>query len=211
MGTTRRPLIYQLWDKIEVRSSSTCWPWVGGKTHEGYGKLSNGGSAFVAHRLLYELAIGPIPKGMVVDHTCHNGSGCSGGAACTHRSCCNPAHLEAVTIANNVLRGQGTAAVNARKIHCKRGHPFDETNTVVTLRGYRYCRKCNNEWQLQRRQAAGAGQSNASKTHCINGHPFDAENTRIKKSGKRDCKACDRQRAKERYWTMAAARRSDPK
>lgn len=34
---------------------------------------------------------------------------------------------------------------NARKTHCKRGHPFDEENTRVEPDGARECRTCKNE------------------------------------------------------------------
>lgn len=46
-----------------------------------------------AHRLSYELFVGPIPDGYELDHLCRN------------RGCVNPAHLEAVTHRVNVLRG----------------------------------------------------------------------------------------------------------
>jgi hypothetical protein len=32
---------------------------------------------------------------------------------------------------------------NTGKTHCKHGHPFDEENTWVSARGWRYCRTCN--------------------------------------------------------------------
>jgi hypothetical protein len=47
----------------------------------------------LVHRDVYEQLVGPIPEGLVLDHLCRN------------RSCCNPAHLEPVTTAENVRRG----------------------------------------------------------------------------------------------------------
>jgi hypothetical protein len=46
-----------------------------------------------AHRVRYEAIFGPLPEGLVPDHLCK------------HRPCCNPAHMEAVTAAENVRRG----------------------------------------------------------------------------------------------------------
>ena len=50
---------------------------------------------------------GTIPQGLVIDHLCRN------------KSCVNPAHLEAVTNTENVLRGEAPSAKAARKTHCQ--------------------------------------------------------------------------------------------
>jgi hypothetical protein len=50
----------------------------------------------------------------------------------------NPAHLEAVTHRENMLR---SAAMTTRKPRCPRGHPYDEANTYW-WRGVRHCRLC---------------------------------------------------------------------
>lgn len=117
-----------------------CWEFTGFvNPSTGYGQL---GRNLLAHRVAWEVSNGgPVPAGLVVDHTCHNNEDCHDDAACAHRRCVNPDHLEAVTFRTNVIRGVGATAVNAPKTHCANGHPFDEQNTYHH-RGHRQCATC---------------------------------------------------------------------
>jgi hypothetical protein len=58
--------------------------------------------------------------------------------------------MEPVTNVENVMRGEGVWAINARKTHCKRGHEFTEENTVKR-NGTRSCRTCKNLFKRERR------------------------------------------------------------
>ena len=112
--------------------SGDCWLWLGHITAQGYGRLTRNNKGLCAHRVVYEVYVGPIPDGAVLDHLCRN------------PACVNPAHLEPVTDHTNVvIRGHTVTAANARKTHCKRGHPFDNTNTVLRRDGTRECRTCD--------------------------------------------------------------------
>ena len=102
-----------------------CWPWIGPTDRDGYGIHCHK----QAHRVVYTYLRGPIPTGLSIDHLCKT------------RNCVNPRHLEAVPIRVNILRGDGPAAQNARKTHCKNGHEFTDTNTR-RHGGRRYCRTC---------------------------------------------------------------------
>ena len=102
----------------------------------------------MAHRVAYEALIGPIPKGLCLDHLCRV------------RYCVNPAHLEPVTVRENVLRGISPPAVNARKRLCKNGHALSGRNLYLKTRyGWpgRECRTCKRllarRWRERRKQA----------------------------------------------------------
>ena len=111
---------------MESPSPGSCINWSGPRSSEGYGKY---GSRY-AHRVAWSKVHGPIPTGMQIDHLCRN------------RLCVNIDHLEAVSHAENILRGSGFSARNARKTHCVRGHEFTPENTMVRPSGARTCRAC---------------------------------------------------------------------
>lgn len=92
-----------------------CWNWPGCVGRTGYGKtrVVIDGEVFLSpHRAAYRLLVGPIPKGLSLDHLCRN------------PRCMNPHHLEPVTHRENVLRGESFAAANAKRDQCVRGHPL---------------------------------------------------------------------------------------
>lgn len=87
----RRPTWQQrMWARIDQSGGpDACWPWTGYRKPTGYGRLSANGGMYLAHRLAYLDAVGPILDGLVVMHTCDN------------PPCCNPRHLRLDTqIAN---------------------------------------------------------------------------------------------------------------
>jgi hypothetical protein len=122
----------RFWAKAE--RTPTCWLWTGAIDRDGYGRFER----TMAHRVAYELAVGPIPEGLTIDHVKARG--------CTNLNCVNPAHLEAVTGPENTARGTSFGAVNAVKTHCVNGHEFTEENTYWCLnpggKKRRQCRAC---------------------------------------------------------------------
>ena len=133
-----------------VYREQECWIWAGCDNGQGYGSVTWNGKQWRAHRLVYELLVGPIPT-ETLDHLCRN------------RKCVNPAHLEPASNKTNVLRGQGVTARNSRATSCKHGHPFTSENTRITRKG-RDCRRCyllrhrhrQKTWRLARRQQIAA-------------------------------------------------------
>lgn len=130
-----------------------CWHWTGRIKENGYTQMSVNAKIVPLHRWSYEFFVGPIPAGMEIDHLCHAHDSCHGGRTCLHRRCLNPDHLAPASHAENTLRGVGVPAQNKRKTHCKRGHAFDEHNTLVNARGHRDCRICHALRALRRYHA----------------------------------------------------------
>ena len=128
--TMKTPVIDRFIPKIQVDWNTSCWEWTASRNNKGYGVLGTSGTKIVlAHRFSYEHYIGPIPKGLELDHLCRN------------IRCVNPHHLEPVTHRTNLLRGKGIAAVNASRTHCPKGHEYTPQNTY-TYDGFRECRSC---------------------------------------------------------------------
>lgn len=118
-----------------VTITEACWLW-GRKLVEGYGRLNIAGTFAPAHRLSYELWRSPIPEGLVIDHLCRV------------RNCVNPDHLEPVTNATNILRGEGLSARRRRQTSCARGHALAGENLYAWVddggRTHRRCVACRN-------------------------------------------------------------------
>lgn len=121
---------WQRFIKMHEVSSNGCWPWKG-FLDNGYGSIwINKKIKLGAHVYSYMVhKLSDVEKGYCVDHLCRN------------RSCVNPDHLEKVTLKENVLRGTGISAMNARKTRCKNGHEFNEENTYLYSSG-RGCKEC---------------------------------------------------------------------
>jgi hypothetical protein len=115
-----------------VRDDQTgCLVWTG-SMNDGYGQVSVEGRMVRVHRFVYETLVGPIPEGLVIDHTCRN------------RACSNVQHLRVVTHRVNLLVGETIAAANAAKTVCAQGHPLTGANVYIAPRtpNKRICRTC---------------------------------------------------------------------
>lgn len=132
------------WSKVDkAYSPAGCWLWTGCLNSKGYGQFNHR----AAHRVAYERCIGPIPDGLEIDHVRARG--------CEHRNCVNPAHLEAVSHWENVMRGDTIAAKRRAQTHCIHGHEFTPENTYI-WRGGRSCRACSDRRRkeyVERKQA----------------------------------------------------------
>lgn len=127
--------------RSKIAFGPVCWEWLAYRPDDGYGRYRCGpGSPRLAHRVVYELLVGPIPEGLQLDHLCRV------------RHCVNPDHLEPVTGRVNVLRGDTVVAANAAKVECDSGHAFDAVNTYVRTNGGRLCRTCRRVCEATRRQ-----------------------------------------------------------
>lgn len=129
-----------VWERLELRIHydplSGCWLWGGRCSRDGYGRCSVPGSKGtnkLVHVVVYEYFVGPVPKGLQLDHKCRV------------RSCCNWRHVEPVTNKENLLRGNGWSGRHARKTHAPCGHPYDVMAKGREGRPHRHCRACTRE------------------------------------------------------------------
>lgn len=128
------PVSVRFW--LKVWPIGDCWEWRAYRNRRGYGEFRlRPGHTILAHRYAFQLAKGPIPEGLELDHRCKN------------PRCVRPSHLEAVTHRENLLRSNSFSGVHARKTHCPRGHAYDRVNKD----GQRVCLACR---RIRRANAA---------------------------------------------------------
>ena len=122
----------RFWSNVE--KTAACWNWIGSvwknKTLP-YGRFWHREITWSAARFIYSVVHGKIPEGLTIDHLCKNSL------------CVNPNHLEAVTMKENILRGNGLAALNSRKNACPKGHSYE--GNLVIYAGARNCLICKRE------------------------------------------------------------------
>jgi hypothetical protein len=90
---TRIPIRERFESKYYPEPNSGCWLWDAHCAKNGYGLIGGGGTGGgmkLAHRVSYELYVGPIPDGMNVLHKCDT------------PCCVNPDHLRLGTLSDNM-------------------------------------------------------------------------------------------------------------
>ena len=112
---------------INKRDHLPCWLWMGASLANGYGKVTVNYKTLLVHRFVYESLVCSIPNNMQIDHICCN------------KLCCNPEHLEVVTLKINMERRA------AKLVYCANGHAYNEANIYIRRDGRRQCRACNRE------------------------------------------------------------------
>jgi len=136
MGSPGMSLRQRLLSRIIERDGH--WLWVGShRPVYGHGYIKVRGVQQYAHRVSYELFVGPIPPGLHLHHKCRIGG------------CINPEHLIPLTPKEHVRADDTTAGRNAKKTRCIHGHLFDESNTRYSKSGKRRCKTCDSNQSRQ--------------------------------------------------------------
>lgn len=96
----------KFWGKVDSDyEQERCWPWMGFRTPEGYGRFYDYGSQLVASRVAWEL---------------HNNESLGDRMACHHcdnPSCCNPHHIYAGDAESNAKDAAARNLLNNGRQH----------------------------------------------------------------------------------------------
>ena len=130
---TSHTMEQRFWSKVE--KTEGCWNWKPTLGNKNRGKFFFNGSLVFAYRVSYQIHTGKVPTISIL-HSCDNGH------------CVRPDHLREGTQKENSqdMISRGRCAMS-NKTHCRRGHPYDDTNTYVEKHGdrgqtRRHCRTC---------------------------------------------------------------------
>lgn len=143
-GTTRETTLGSFWKRVDT--TGICWEWNGYILANGYGQIASrvrptDSGTRLAHRVAWELLVGTIGDGLVLDHLCRN------------RRCVNPDHLQPVSQPENVARGLH----GALRTHCTYGHELTPENTRYDRKANcRRCRTCARVWDRRAKAKAKA-------------------------------------------------------
>lgn len=134
--------------KIEPEPMSGCWLWTAAVNREGYGVVRWPRKMARAHRAIYEILVGPIPK-PTLNHECRV------------RCCVNPAHLTPMTLAENTMepKSLSPSKLNSERMACpKHGIPYSHREERDR---WRRCGACitekNRAYKAKWRASHGAG------------------------------------------------------
>jgi hypothetical protein len=141
LGSKDRPIMQRILESIVVDPRTDCHVWRFA-VKQGYPSVTEhpggdlGQRRVPVHRYLWERELGPIPEGLTIDHFLYNVGSCVG------RTCVNVQHMRLVTQAENT-RAAPHVEAKAAQTSCKRGHPFDRSNTYLSRkRKNRSCKTC---------------------------------------------------------------------
>jgi hypothetical protein len=114
-------MIDRFLEKVSPEPNTGCWIWTASTRRDGYGRFRVEGCTVLAHRVSYELSVGPIGD----KHVLHK---------CDNPACVNPDHLFLGTNADN-MRDRNAKGRQARQRGEANGSAKLSREDVLAIRG----------------------------------------------------------------------------
>lgn len=171
-----RPVKERLWSKIDKNTClgdvcgcqkgiGHCWPFMGARDQNGYGRIRVNGKTVGANHLVFELTYHPLPPKIGACHHCDN------------QPCCRPEHLFAGTQGDNMRDC-------SRKYRCS-GHKLtpDEVEYAIKAHGHMSSRMIGQQLNVSHEAILHIWRKNNLPTIALDYHPKGEEHGRSKLTG----------------------------
>lgn len=140
----RKSIAEVFWSHVHPASDNQCWDWEAATYPNGYGHIRYQGHDLLAHRVSWELNVGPIPEGLKVLHHCDRVI-CQNYKKCLFLGTSLDNSLDMVSKKRQANNRPDwiNPNIGLKREVCEKGHPMTPDNITITRNGkFGEARRC---------------------------------------------------------------------